>query len=299
MRMVLTTRRGLALTACGALALTACGPGGGSGSTAFTPIPIIATTSIWADIASNVACGEDVPALIPTGADPHTFEPSLRDRELIDQPALIIANGGGLEGPVTDLVDTVAEKPGTFVFEMTDSIDVVDGDPHVWQDPTLVAAALDTIAAAAIAIDRNPTEIRACEADYRAQLIQLDTEIAALIDTIPPENRVMVTSHDALEYFATRYGLEIVGTVIPSTNTLAETSAADLANLNDLIAERNVPAVFTEELESANDAEALAERLGVRVVPLVTDALTADAPGDTYIGMMRSNAAAIAEALAP
>jgi zinc/manganese transport system substrate-binding protein len=286
------------LLGCSAAVLIACGNGQPDSAT-LQPVPIIATTSIWADIASNVACGEEVASLIPAGGDPHTFEPSLRDRELIERPAAIIANGGGLEGPVTDLLTTVDGRPGTSVYDMTAGVDVVDGDPHVWQDPTLVATAIDAIAAAAVAVGRDPADIATCTDAYRSELMALDAEIAELLRPIPTENRVMVTSHDSLEYFARRYDIEVVGTVIPSTNTLAESNAADLAVLAELITERHVPAIFTERLESTTDAEALANRLDVRIVPLVTDALT-DQPGtDTYVGMMRSNATTIAEALAP
>ena len=200
---------------------------------------------------------------------------------------------------MTDLLTTVDGRPGTSVIDMTTGVDVVDADPHIWQDPTVVATAIDTIAAAAVAVGRDPTDIVTCTDAYRSELTALDAEIAELLRPIPTENRVMVTSHDSLEYFARRYDIEVVGTVIPSTNTLAESNAADLAALADLITERHVPAIFTERLESTTDAEALANRLGVRVVPLVTDALTDQAGTDTYIGMMRSNAATIAEALAP
>jgi zinc/manganese transport system substrate-binding protein len=290
-------RRASTLVACGATLLGACTTD--TEVTEFTPVPIVATTSIWADIASTVACGEPVVSLIPAGADPHTFEPSLRDRELIDGPAAIIANGMGLEGPVSALLESVEDPPFTTVFEMSDAVTVIEDDPHIWQDPTLVAETLDTIAGAALAVDRDPIEIETCTDGYRAELLALDAEITSLLSPIPTENRVMVTSHDSLEYFARRYGIEILGAVIPSINTLAESNAADLAALAELIAERNVSTIFTEQLESTNDAEALADRLGVRVVPLVTDALTTDPDSDTYIEMMRSNAAAIAGALAP
>ncbi len=294
---MILSRRTVALVACTTAVLGGCSSE--NGTTAFTPVPIVATTSIWADIASNVTCGELVPALIPAGADPHTFEPSLRDRELIDGPAVIIANGGGLEGPVGVLLDAVDDPPLTTVFEMTNGVAMVDDDPHIWQDPTIIAAAIDSIKAGAIAVDRDPDEIARCTADYRSELLALDAEITELLAPIASADRLMVTSHDSLAYFADRYDLEIVGTVIPSTNTLAETNAADLAALADTITQLDVRVVFTEQLESSNDANRLAERLGVRVVPLVTDSVTDDPATDTYVEMMRFNAAAIAEALAP
>ena len=138
-----------------------------------------------------------------------------------------------------------------------------------------------------------------CTDAYRSELVALDAEIEAMIAAIPEADRVMVTSHDSLAYFADRYGLTVVGTVIPSTNTLAQTNAADLATLADLI----------EELQRAGDlhraarvderCRSLARRLGVAIVPLVTDSLTDDPESDTYVEMMRSNAVAIADALNP
>ena len=334
---MILTRTGVAALAAISI-LTACSEADTTGSPVDEPtsddVAVLATTSIWADITSNVLCGEPVDAVIPIGADPHTFEPSLRDREALGDADLVVANGSGLEGSVIDLLDAVATE-GVNVVEMTTHIDVIttddeddhedeahddeahddethddethdetdvddghghahvgDADPHVWQDPTRIAGALDVIASAGTAIGLDD-----CSVAYAAELTDLDAEITELLADIPPARRIMVTSHDALAYFADRYDLEVIGTVIPSTNTLAQTNAADLADLADLIEERGVPAIFTEELESTADADALAERLSVAVVPLVTDALTDDA--DTYVEMMRSNATKIAEALTP
>jgi zinc/manganese transport system substrate-binding protein len=297
--MVLSRRRSALVVVCGALATTSCG----SEPTTDEPAAdaasdLVATTSIWADITSQVVCGEPVPSLIPAGADPHSFEASLRDRELLDDATVIIANGGELEGTATELL-VAAESGGTAVIEMLPLVEAIDGDPHLWQDPTLVADLVDDIQAAAFTAGFTTDRIEACAGGYRNELIALDAEIAELLAPLPPENRLMVTSHDSLAYFAERYDLEIVGTVIPSTNTLAETNAADLAALADTIETLDVAAVFTEQLESSSDADRLAERLDVDVVPLVTDALTDDPAGDTYVEMMRSNATTIAEALAP
>ena len=312
--MILNRRR-VALCTGAAMALAACGGDDASDATAIeASSEIIATTSIWADITSEVLCGESVPALIPPGADPHTFEPSLRDRETIGDARMIVANGSDLEGSLIDLLTTAGSAN---LVEMTPHIDVIvtdddhdddeatsdgddghghglDADPHVWQDPSRVAGALDVIASAGTAIGRPD-----CSADYASELMALDAEITELLSDIPPARRIMVTSHDSLAYFADRYGFEIVGTVIPSTNTLAQTNAADLAELADVIEERSVRAVFTEALESTADADALAARLDVEIVPLVTDALTDDPATDTYVEMMRFNAAEIAGALAP
>ena len=282
-----------------ALFATACGDGTGTGTgTGDDVVRIVATTSIWADITSAALCGVDVPAIVPAGADPHTFEPSLRDREMLARAEVVVANGGGLEGPLGDLLSTV-ENTGTDVIEVAPSLDPIPAvgdeiDPHVWQDPRRVIDSLDVVTDATGSIGLTD-----CADTYRRQLLELDEEIEELLADIPAARRVLVTSHDSLAYFAERYGLEIVGTVIPSTNTLAETNAADLADLADLIETRGVRVIFTEQLESTVDADALANRLGIRVVPLVTDALTADADSDTYVEMMRTNATRIAEELTP
>lgn len=313
MRMILSRRLVLLSTvAVVSLVAAACGDGG---SDEPDDAAIVATTSIWADIASNVACGEPVEALIPAGADPHSYEPSLRDRELVSGAALIVANGAGLEATTHDLLDA-AIADGVNVVEVATHIDLLDGDkdddhdesdededeadehahgdgdPHVWQDPTRVAGALDVIASAL-----TPAGHRTCVETYREELLALDTEISGILATIPDDERILVTSHDSLAYFADRYGFEVVGTVIASTSTMAESSAGELAELAGLVEERSVRAIFTDALESASDAEALADRIGVPVVPLITDAVTDDAA--TYAGMMRSNATTIAAALAP
>lgn len=288
-----------------ALAAAACGDGSGDASDDEpADATIVATTSIWADVTSNVACGEPVEALIPAGADPHSYEPSLRDRELVSGADLIVANGAGLEATTHELLDA-AIADGVNVVEVAPHIDLLggdeddgdehahgDGDPHVWQDPTRVAGALDVIASAL-----TPAGYRTCVETYREELLALDTEIAAILAPIPADERLLVTSHDSLAYFADRYGFEVVGTVIPSTSTMADSSAGELAELADLVEERSVRAIFTDAFESASDAEALAERIGIPVVALVTGALTDEAP--TYAAMMRANATTIAEALTP
>jgi zinc/manganese transport system substrate-binding protein len=289
--------RGLVL--CGiAIALAACGGGDddAAGDTSG-PAPLVATMTIWADVTSHVACGEHVTSIVPAGADPHSFEPSLRDREVLTKASLVVANGAGLEeATMSDLVSTAAGE-GVPVIEIADHVDVVDGDPHLWQDPLRVITALDAIESAVVASGRDAATIGECTEAYRAELTALDEDLAATLAAVPPERRVLVTNHDAFGYFADRYGFEVIGTVIPSLSTLGESSAGQLADLADAIERYQVPAIFAERMSSAADAEALGERLGVKVVELDSDALEAEGPASSYTGMMRANAEAIAAAL--
>jgi zinc/manganese transport system substrate-binding protein len=279
----------------GAALLAGCGDSTDDpGERSSSESPLVATTTIWADITSNVACGEHVESIVPNGGDPHAFELSLRDRELLERAAVVVANGGGLEGSLVDVLATAADER---VVDITPHVELIDDNPHVWQDPLRVAAAIDTIEHAVIEAGRDEAAISACAAAYREQLASLDREITATLAPIPTERRVLVTNHDAFGYFADRYDFEVVGTVIPSSSTLGEASAGHLAALADLIARRQVPAIFTEHLGSAADAEALAARLGVAVVELHSDALDDDGPAASYAGMLRDNARLIAGAL--
>jgi zinc/manganese transport system substrate-binding protein len=209
---------------------------------------------------------------------------------------VIIANGAGLEEGLVDLLTSAADQ-GVPVVEIAEHVDVVDGDPHLWQDPVRVIAAVDAIETAVVAAGRDSATIGACADAYRAELTAMDADVAAALSAIPPARRVLVTNHDAFGYFAERYGFQIIGTVIPSLSTIGESSAGQLADLTDAIERNHVPAIFAERLGSAHEAEALGKRLDVEVVELESDALEPDGPASTYTGMMRNNAQAIAAAL--
>jgi zinc/manganese transport system substrate-binding protein len=294
--MVLAIARGRIAIFGAVIILGACGSSDDDDDAAGELAPLIATTTIWADVTSHIACGEPVDSIVPAGADPHQFEPSLRDRERVTEAGVVIANGAGLEESLADLVDTLAGD-GVPVVAVVDHVDAIDGDPHVWQDPRRVLDAVDGIEPAVVASGRDAADIARCADDYRAELAALDRDVEAALAAIPPGQRVLVTNHDSFGYFADRYGFEVIGAVIPSSSTLGEGSAGQLAHLAEAIETNAVPAIFTERFGSATDAEALAERLGVEVVELDSDALGSDGPASTYTGMMRANAQAIAAAL--
>ncbi|HEY3486107.1 MAG TPA: metal ABC transporter substrate-binding protein [Ilumatobacteraceae bacterium] len=297
--MILIRRAVIAVIVAGSLLGTACGDAEDATTDAADRAPtVVATTSIWADVVRNVACDNlaDVVAIIPPGADPHAFEPSLRDREVLDDAALVVANGLGLEESLTDLLATI----DTPILEVTDHVATVRGDdPHVWQDPTRVAGAAPAIGDALIAAGLPAADVHACVEAYVAQLDELDADVASILGTVPSDRRRLVTNHDALGYFADRYGFEVLGTVIPANSALAETNPADLEALAAVVAEAGVPAIFADEQRSSDDARALARRIGgVEVVTLTTDALGEEgSPTATYAGLMRANATEIARAL--
>jgi len=303
-------RSALTLTAGLMLAATACGGNTTSGASSDTDVPVIvATTSIWADITSNLVCDglADIETVIPIGGDPHSFEPSLRDREVLEDADLIVANGLLLEESLEDTIDAAAEH-GTPVFRFADQMaplasndpEHVNGDPHVWFDPTRVSDALPALRDALVTrggLDAG--RVDACLDDYQAAIAATDADVAELLDTLPPDRRKLVTNHEALGYFADHYGFDVLGAVIPSPSTLAEANAADLQALVILIEDAGVPAVFAEAQHSSVEAEALADAVGdVEVVTLFTDSLgPAESGADTFLGLLSTDARLIVDAL--
>ncbi len=340
---VVMQRRVPLLFAVAALALAACGSDGAttsddtSGSATDSDVPsVVATTTMWADITRNVACDglAEVTTIIPAGADPHSFEPSLRDRETMGDAALIVANGLGLEESLEDTIDAV-EADGVTTVRVGEFVDTLpagdeehadeehadeehadeadhttDGtvdaehdhgsdDPHIWFDPTRVTATLPAIADGLAEAGVDRVALDACVAEYGKALAALDDEISAIVEPLPVDDRLLVTNHDSLSYFADRYGFTILGSVIPSPSSLAATNPADLEALATLITDTGVPAIFAETQHSSGDTEALADRVGdVEVVTLQTDTL--GEPGsdtDSYVSWLATTARSIVDAL--
>jgi ABC-type Zn uptake system ZnuABC Zn-binding protein ZnuA len=175
-------------------------------------------------------------------------------------------------------------------------------DPHFFTDPARMAIAVEGMAEAlSTHIEALDTEeFRARVADYVAQLQGLDAEVEAMLAPIPAERRVLVTNHDVYSYFADRYGFEVLGVLIPGGATLAEPSAADLADLAAAIEAEGVPAIFVDAAAPTRLAEALAAEVGieVEVVTLFAESLgPPDSGAETYLDMVRTNAERIVAAL--
>ena len=315
-----------AITVVAALALLVSGCGNDDDAASDGSPTIMATTSIWSDIVANVACDgqAEVITLIPPGGDPHAFQPSLQDRGRMESAVMIVANGLELEEGLEDTLEAV-EEAGTPVFHMADHIETIGfapgmelehegeeeeeeedeeehhggDDPHVWFDPIRVADALLPLSEALAAqggLDSGA--LSACVTKYRGELVALDDEVAGILAPLPHDERLMLTNHDALGYFANRYEFELVGTVIPGGTSIGEANPSELQELVGLIGQTGVPAIFAESSHSSDDAEALARQAGVDVVVLDTGSLGPSGSGsDTYLGFMRSNAQKIADAL--
>lgn len=286
---------------------TACGNGADAAPESAT---VIATTSIWADVVENVACNgiADVETLVPAGGDPHGFEPSLADRAALENAQLVVRNGLGLEEGLDDTLEAVAGG-GTPVFAIAEEIDTIGysgtadqdesgEDPHVWFDPSRVAAALPALATRLVDdVGLDAAEVDRCLTSYVADLDAVDEQIQTLVAAVAPSDRRLVTNHDSLGYFADRYGFEIEGTVIPAASGLAETNPARLDALAEVIATTGVAAIFAESQHSIDDAAALAREVDAEVITLDTGTLDPDANATGYTDFLLTNASRIADAL--
>lgn len=173
-------------------------------------------------------------------------------------------------------------------------------DPHVWLD--LHNVMYWTMLIRDTLIEADPANAETYTSNAAAYLDELDTLahdfIVPMVESVPEENRILVTNHDAFGYFAAHYGFEVVGTVIPSGSTLAEPSTADVAALIDTIREANVPAIFAETTVNTSLADQIAEETGATIYTLYSGSLSdADGPASTYVDYIHYNITTIVEAL--
>lgn len=172
-------------------------------------------------------------------------------------------------------------------------------DPHTWTTPANAIIFVHNIEQALSALDPANAETYQANAEaYEAKLAELDAWVKSQIETIPAENRKLVTDHTVFGYYADRYGLEQVGAVIPSLSTAAEPSAQELAELEDVITKQGVKAIFVGNTVSPGLEQRVAEDTGLRLVTLYTESLGPEGSGaDNYIDYIRYNTTAIVEAL--
>ncbi len=173
-------------------------------------------------------------------------------------------------------------------------------DPHFWTDPNNVMIWAGNIAEAFATADSANAEIYRANAEaYQSELAALDAELKTLVDTLPENQRIIVTNHEFLAYFAHHYGFEVVGTVIPSVTTLAEPSPQDVAALIETVRAEGVQAIFAEVSDPGRLAQIVAADAGdIAVVSLYSDSLSStDGPAATYLDYLRYNTEAIITAL--
>jgi ABC-type Zn uptake system ZnuABC Zn-binding protein ZnuA len=295
----MTPRRLIALTvALAAAGLAACGDGAGAGKSGGPPV-VVATTTQVGDLARQVA-GEraTVRQILQPNSDPHEYEPRPSDVKAVSGAAVVLRSGGAVDAWLTSVLENAGSD--TRAVTLSDGLRPRrldrETDPHWWQNPRNAIVAVTKIRAALTAADPGGRDAYAANANaYLARLRALDAAVASCIAKVPARERLLVTDHDALGYYADRYAIRVIGTVIPALSTQAQASAGEVARLVRTIRAAGVTTIFSENSVSSRLTRAIARDAGARVGPaLYADTLGAKATaGATYIGSIEANTRAL------
>jgi manganese/zinc/iron transport system substrate-binding protein len=272
----------------------------------------VATTGMVADLVREVGAGRvEVTALMGPGIDPHVYKASEGDVLALAEADVIFFNGLHLEAKMADVLERIEGRLRTQA--VTDGIPrdsllspaafAGNYDPHVWFDVQLWLRAAETVRDTLVKLDPGHADTYRTNAHaYLRELAALDREVLQLAESVPKEQRVLVTAHDAFGYFGRAYGFEVRG--LQGISTAAEAGAGDVGELAEFIATRRIPAVFVESSVPEQTIRAVREAVRSRGFEVeIGGSLFSDAMGDpgspegTYVGMVRHNVRTIVEAL--
>jgi ABC-type Zn uptake system ZnuABC Zn-binding protein ZnuA len=265
---------------------------------------ILATASMWYDMASVIGADMiEVDLIVPIGSDPHLYEPTPNDVRKVQSADLILVNGLTFEGWLQKLISSSGTKAITKII--TEGILPIHNesfknatDPHAWMDPLNGIMYAENITRALQQLDPIHSREYQFNLDiYKQQLTDLHHFIMDTISKIPHGQRILITSHDAFHYFGNRYGLKVESLLGVSTD--ADIQTGDFIRINQLIKDRDIPAVFIESTINPKMMYQLSKENNIMIGgKLYADSLGDEAsPASSYIGMLRHNACVIAEAL--
>ena len=290
--------------------LAGCSSGGNEDGEKNDKLKIVATTGMIGDLAENIG-GEhvEVTSLMGPGVDPHLYKATQGDVETLDSADMIFYNGLHLEGKMTDIFELMKKKKTTIAVtkdmgeEKLHRVGKTEHDPHVWFDVNLWMAAAETVKDELQAEDSKHKEIyqKNFEA-YKTELEELDHYVREQIQTIPEDQRVLVTAHDAFGYYGKAYGIDVKG--LQGINTLSEYGSKDVTDMREFLTKNKIKAIFVESSVPKKAIEAViqgAEKKGHTVKiggELYSDAMGKKGTDEgTYIGMVRHNTDTIVKAL--
>ncbi|MFH1844210.1 MAG: zinc ABC transporter substrate-binding protein, partial [bacterium] len=307
--MILTslTLAALLLTGCGGGKIDAEDRDKGQGK-----LLAVATTGQVGDLVKNVGGDRvEVMTLMGPGIDPHLYKASAGDVEKLRIAEVIFLNGLHLEAKMGEVIEKIgARRPVIAVAEVLPKDELIQSgeyeglnDPHVWFDVRLWSLSVEKVAAVLAELDPDfAAEYSRRAGDYLAELTELHAYAQKQFATIPADQRVLITAHDAFKYLGRAYGLEVRG--LQGISTATEAGTGDVQDLAAFIAERKIPALFVESSVSPRAIEAVRQAVrsrGFEVIvggEIYSDALgDADGPAGTYVGMVRHNVDTITAAL--
>ena len=289
-------------------------PAAPSANGAASPVlRIVTTVSPITNIAYNIAGDRaQITGIVPEGVNSHTFEPAPSDAKTMAEADLIFINGLKLEEPTLALAEAnkndeaeivllgdLTVTPEEYVFDFSFPREAGSPNPHLWPNPDFglryAEIIRDTLAA------RDPAGADYYNANYTAfaaRIEALKEAIRATVNSIPAENRKLLTYHDSWAYFAPIYGMTVIGAIQPSD--FAEPSARDVADIITQIKAEKVPAVFGSEVFPSPILEQIAKESGAQYVDDLRDDDLPGAPGEpqhSYLGLMVNNMVVMAQAL--
>lgn len=267
---------------------------------------VVSTSTIIADLTTQVG-GDEIEheGILQPGSDPHVYEPTPKDSIALEKADLILYNGYNLEPGLIKMMNATGQAEKFAVGEVVKPLDYEykgqkEPDPHVWGDAKNAILMVKAIRDRLIELSpEDKQEFTSNAAELIADLERLDSWITKQIATIPENQRKLVTTHDAFQYYAHTYGLDITGTLI-GISTEEQPSAQTVKQLADSIQKANVPAIFAETTINPKLIQTVAEEAGVKVAPqqLYSDSIGAPgSEGDTYLKMLVTNTKTIVEAL--
>jgi ABC-type Zn uptake system ZnuABC Zn-binding protein ZnuA len=274
---------------------------------------VVTTVAPLTDIARNIGGDRiDLYGIIPDGTNSHTFEPKPSDAKRLSQADLVIVNGLHLEEPTLDLAEanlksgaeikklgdnTITERD--YVFDFSFPREEGSPNPHLWMNPAYALRYAELMRDWLAEKDpRNADYYRANFDRFKARIDELDAGIRQAIQTVPEENRRLITYHDSWAYWAREYGWQVIGAVQPSD--FREPRPQDVAAVIDQIKEERVPAVFGSEVFPSKVLKQIASETGAQYIDKLSDDAPPGKPGDndhTYIGMMLYNMRIMLDAL--
>lgn len=298
----LATAAGLTLAGCSS---ASDGPGGDG-------LTVYATTGYLADAVANIAPDAEVTTMVGPGGDPHTYQPSTQDIETIQNSDAVLWNGLHLEAQMIDQLESLGDTqlavgdqlPEDLLLDWPETDDEGNPlhDPHVWNSPEAWSLVVGYVADHLGDIDPdNADEYTANAEEYQQEIEDADAEAEELLADIP-DPRMLITGHDAFNYFGDTYDLEVHATDYVSTE--AALSPEEISGLADLIADNEVPTIFQDNQANPQAITSLREAVNARGwnvavsdEELYADSLGADEDVDTYLEVFLHNARAVSDAL--
>lgn len=275
---------------------------GQNSSSSNGKLSVVATVSPITNIIHNIGGDKiNLVGIVPEGTNSHTFEPAPSDAKHLAQADIIFVNGLNLEEPTLKLAEANQKSgseivklgeltitPDQYVYDFSFPKEAGSPNPHLWTNPIYGLKYAEIVRDTLVRRDAaNADFYKANYAAFKQRIEQLDQAIKTTIDSIPAQNRKLLTYHDSWAYFAPRYGMTVVGAIQPSD--FSEPSAKDVADLITQLRNEQVPAIFGSEVFPSTVLDQIARETGVKYVDSLRDD---DLPGEvgavnhTYIGLL-------------